>query len=330
MSKLITGIAVAVALAFGIVAMVLETGALDIPLADLEAKYKTADSQFADIDGIRVHYTDQGPRDAPVLVMLHASYMHLRTFDAMAKPLSAKYRVVRFDFPIAGLTGPDPKERYSIELNMMVLDQLTKQLGIEKFALFGTSSGGPVAFRYAAENPDRVTRMILVNSAGMPRTAVTDPNRPRGSAIGRWFSDRWQTKGRLRDNLTANFTSVPPPAWLIDMNYEIGRRQGQRREGAIYINNFKTGDPEATLGKVKAPTLIMWGMDNPTVMHLEANVMSLWLTNAPSLVIKYPKVAHYLYMEIPDQVANDVMAFLDGAKDVDLRITQRVPIASTN
>ncbi|MBM3513279.1 MAG: alpha/beta hydrolase [Alphaproteobacteria bacterium] len=114
------------------------------------------------------------------------------------------------------------------------------------------------------------------------------------------------------------------------MNYEIGRREGQKREGEIYLRNFKTGDPEEVLGRVKAPTLIMWGMSNPTVMHLEANFMSLWLTGAPSLVIKYPKVGHYLYMEIPDQVAADVAAFLDGNKDVDLRVTQRVPVASAN
>ncbi|MBM3513278.1 MAG: alpha/beta hydrolase [Alphaproteobacteria bacterium] len=187
MIRLVAGIVLAVVLAIGIFVMVLEMGSFDIPLAELEAKYKTDQSQFADIDGMRVHYYDQGPKDAPALVMLHASYMHLRTFDVIAKPLSEKYRVVRFDFPTAGLTGHDPKERYSIELNIMVLDELTKKLGIEKFAMLGTSSGGPVAFRFAADHPDRVTRMILINAAGMPRTAVTNPYRPRGTAIGRWF-----------------------------------------------------------------------------------------------------------------------------------------------
>jgi pimeloyl-ACP methyl ester carboxylesterase len=211
-----------------------------------------------------------------------------------------------------------------------VLDELTRKLGIATFALLGTSSGGPVGFRFAAENPDRVTRLILINSAGMPRTAVTNPNRLRGTALGRWITERWQTKATLREGLAANFTSMPPPAWLVDMNYEIGRRQGQRQYRDLFIRNFKTGDPKAVLGKVKAPTLILWGLENPTVMHLEADVMSLWLTSAPSLVIKYPKVGHYLYMEIPDQVAADVLAFLDGAKDVDLRVTQRVPVASAN
>lgn len=329
MVKTILVVVLAGVLAIGIGALVLETGMMDIPLSRLEATYKTPASKFMDIDGIRVHYTDEGPREAPVMVMLHASYMHLRTFDEVVKPIIAKYRVVRFDFPAAGITGLDPKKRYSVELNTMLLEELTKRLGIEKFHLFGTSSGGPVAFRYAADHPERIQRLILINTAGMPRTAATNPNRRRGSALGRWFIDRWQTKSYLRRNLTENFTSMPPPDWLVDMNYEIGRRVGQR-EVETFTANFKTGDPQAVFGRIKAPTLIMWGMNNPTVVHLEADAISLWLSSAPSLVIKYPKVGHYLYLEIPDQVAADIVAFLGGEKDSDLRVTQRVPVASAN
>jgi len=324
MRKFLIGVVLIAAIGIGAVAAALQFGWFDIPLAELEAKYKQPQSKFADIDGVRVHYMDEGPRDAPALVLLHASYMTLRTFDQIVKPLSQKYRVVRFDFPTAGLTSPDPKQRYSVDLNMQILDQLTQQLGIERFALLGTSSGGPVAFRYAAQTPERVSRLILINSAGMPRSAVTNPNRLRGTAVGRWVKNRFQTEADCRSDLGNNFTSMAPPEWLIDMCYHFGRRQGQRQEGAIFMRNFQTGNPEEMLGRVRTPTMIMWGMDNPTVMHLEANVMSLWLTNAPSLVIKYPKVGHYLYVEIPDQVATDIAAFLDGAKDADLRVTKRV------
>jgi pimeloyl-ACP methyl ester carboxylesterase len=322
--KLIATLLVAGVVGVGIYAAMLEYGFFEMPLAELEKKYATPDSKFMEIDGVRVHYMDQGSGDA--IVLLHASYNSLRTFDHMAGTLSQKYRVVRFDFPTAGLTGPDPKQRYSIELNMQILDELTTKLGIETFALFGTSSGGPVAFRYAAEKPERVTRLILINSAGMPRTAVTNPNRPRGTSIDQWVAARYRSEAYWRRNLGTNFPSMPPPEWLVEMAHDMNRRQGGRAEGALFMKNFKTGDPEQVLARVKAPTMIGWGMENPTVMHLEANVIQLWMTGAPTLLKKYPKVGHYFYLEIPDEVEKDIMDFLAGAKDGELRVTQRLPV----
>lgn len=310
----------------------LEFGAFDMPLQDIKAKYTKPSSKFMDFDGIQVHYMDEGPTNPPTdgtpvetIVLLHASYMNLQTFDSLARTLSSTHRVVRFDFPTLGLTAPDPKSRYSVELNMQILDELTTRLGIGQFAVLGTSSGGPVAFRYAADHPERVTRMILINSAGMPRTPVTNPNRARGTTIDQWVKDRHRSMNYWRESLSTNFTSIPPPEWLVEMCYDMNRRSGLRAEGAMFLKNFKTGDPEATLGRVTQPTMILWGMENPTVMHLEADVMSLWLTNAPSLVKKYPKVGHYLYLEIPAEVEKDVLEFLAGDKDSELRITQRVP-----
>jgi pimeloyl-ACP methyl ester carboxylesterase len=326
--KWILGAVVLVAAGVGLYAAALEFGAFDMPLKELEAKYARPTSKFMEIDGVRVHYMDEGPRDGAAIVLLHASYMNLQVFDSLAKALSARHRVVRFDFPTAGLTGPDPKQRYSIELNMQILDTLTTNLGIGTFAVLGTSSGGPVAFRYAAEKPERVTRMILINSAGMPRTAVTNPNRPRGTSIDQWIAARYRSVGYWQTNLVTNIPTMTPPPWLVEMCYDMNRRAGLREEGALFMRNFKTGDPQAVLSRVKAPTMILWGMENPTVMHLEADVMSLWLTGAPSLVKKYPKVGHYLYLEIPNEVETDVLAFLAGEKDGELRITQRVPVTA--
>ncbi|MGA1581515.1 MAG: hypothetical protein ACO35B_12625, partial [Luminiphilus sp.] len=55
----------------------------------------------------------------------------------------------------------------------------------------------------------------------------------------------------------------------------------------------------------------------------EANVFQLWLTGAPSMLIKYPKLGHYAYIEEPDLIAKDFEDFLLGRHDDELRITQR-------
>ncbi len=304
--------------------LALVNGAFDMSLKELESKYKTPQSKFIDIDGVRVHYIDEGT--GPTVVLLHASFMNLRLWDGLAAELSKRFRVVRLDLLNAGLTGPDPGDNYSMERNAELITGLTAALKLDRFALLGTSSGGTVAFRYAAEHPERVTRLILVNSAGMPRTPATDPNRARGFALNRWIEKYHKSRSYWQDTLEVQFSSgVAPPPGLVEMVYDMNRRAGLRQTGALFMKNFRTGDPEGTLAGIRVPTLVLWGMGNITVSHLEADVFEHWLTAAPTLKKKYPEVGHYLYVESPVEFNADVMDFLDGQRDPALRQLQHVP-----
>lgn len=296
---------------------VLESGNLELSLEQLRAKRGTSDSLFATIDGVQVHYMDQGR--GPVVALLHASFLDLRAWDSMAAALSLDFRVIRMDFLLSGLTGPEPDDNYSIERNLELFDGLIRELGVEQVALVGTSSGGIVAFRYAAQNVTRVTRLVLINSAGMPRTSASNPNRLRGSALSRWFNARYKSRDYWRRNLDRNFIEPnEPPDWLVELAYDNGRRDDLRTGGAIFMRNFRTGDPEAILEQVRAPTMILWGLNNPTVMHLEADVFQHWLVNAPTLKKKYPGTGHYAYLEAPETIEADVRAFLLGQLDGEL------------
>ena len=297
---------------------------LQLSLKTLESRYTTPVSRFADLDGLRLHYTDEG--EGPAVVLLHASFMDLRSWDSLTNFLKTDFRVIRLDFLASGLTGPEPNDRYSFDRNLELVDQLTQQLGISEFALLGTSSGGIVAFNFAARHPERVTRLILVNSAGMPRNAKTDPNRERGNPLMSWLSRRYQTRGMVRDNLATNFIEPhEPPQWLVDRSYDMRLREGLQREGTLLLRNFRTGDPQAVLARVRAPTLIIWGLENQTVFHLEADVFRCWLSGAPALVKKYAGVGHYLYLEEPEKFEKDVGDFLAGRMDQQLTTLQRVP-----
>ncbi|MCS6948278.1 MAG: alpha/beta hydrolase, partial [Steroidobacteraceae bacterium] len=298
--------------------LVLRSDLLRLDLPTLKARYELPNSRYADIDGVRVHYVDEG--SGPPVVLVHASFMSLHSWDALAAALRPRYRVIRFDQLGAGLTGPDPANDYSQQHNQRLLDGLTRKLGLERFALLGTSSGGITAFHYAAAHPERVTRLILVNSAGLPRTPATDPNRPRGGALLRWYRSQYQSRAYWRDSLRRQFTSgIEPPAALVDRVYDLNRRDTLRHEAPAIMRAFRTGEPQQVLARVTAPTLILWGLDNITVAHLEADVFQHWLVQAPTLLKKYPRVGHYLYHEIPDEFARDVEAFLSGALDRELR-----------
>jgi len=315
-------IVIAAAAAAGIWLYMLTSGGFDISLEDLRAKYEMPDSQYITLDGIDIHYMDQG--EGPAVVLSHASFHSLRAWDGMVENMTDQFRVIRFDYPNAGLTGFDEKNRYSVEHYQELITQLTEALDIEKFHLIGTSSGATVAFRYAANNPEKLNRFVLINSAGMPRTAITNPNRARGSRLSRWMLSYHQPRSYWETALNLNVTSRPPTEDHIEMNYDMNRRADRGEPARIFRRKYVTGDPEVVLDDITAPTLIMWGMENPTVMHLEANVMQLWMTGAPTIVKKYDRLGHYPYIEEPELFAADISAFLSGEWDDQLRQTQRV------
>lgn len=307
---------------FGGWAILLTSGIWDISLEDLRAKYETPASQYIELDGMEIHYIDEG--EGPVVVLSNASYHTTRAWDGMVENMTDRFRVIRFDFPGNGLSGLDLQGRYSPELYGEIIDLLTDALDIDRFHLVGTSSGGTVAFRYAATRPEKIDRFVLINSAGMPRTALSNPNRERGTAFARWVSSHHQNKNWWRNALSSTVTKRPPFEWHVEMNYDMNRRDDRYETGTLFRRNYITGDPSAVLDDVTAPTAIIWGMKNPTVMHLEANVIQLWMTGAPSLIKKYEELGHYPYIEEPELLASDIGAFLIGDWDEQLRQTQRV------
>lgn len=299
-------------------------GSAQISLEDLRKKYADAGSRFVTIDGADIHYRDEG--QGPVVVLLHASYFNLLAWDQLAEKLAADYRVIRLDFPNVGLSGPETKEppggRFNlIERNVEVLSGLVEKLDLDQLALVATSSGGSVGFRYAARFPQHVTRLVLINSAGMPRTARTDPNRDRPETAP-WDDMPVKPREFWEFSVNRNFPSdADAPAWFVDLAYDVNRRMETTPVSKYF---FETGDPQTILSKIEAPTLILWGKANTTVMHLEGDVIQHWMTSAPTFLKKYEGLGHYPYIEAPEQVIPDIAQFLAGAWDDRLRQTQRV------
>lgn len=331
MSKLLRALLAVIGVAVvigGAAAVAIVNGAMSLSPAEMEAKYRLPTSKFLTVDGTRLHYTDEG--SGPPLVMLHASFMNLRSLDALATKLTQKYRVIRIDWSPAGLSGTSPDADYSVEKNLQRVRGVIEQLQLRDPVIFGTSSGGTLAFRYAAAWPDDISRLVLINTAGMPRSAATNPNRARSGPLTTWALSHYRTKSWWRNSLRGQFPSGrEPPESLVELVYDQFRRAGMREEGIIALRQYRTGDPQTELGRVRAPTLVLWGEGNITVSHLEADVIAYWLTSAPSLVRKYPERGHYVYVEDTDTVAADMLAFIEGSLDGDLRVTRREPIGST-
>ena len=117
------------------------------------------------VGGVEVFYREAGPRDAPVLLLLHGFPTSSHMFRNLIPQLADKYHVIAPDYPGFGQSGmPDrSKFTYTFDNYAQVVDKLIRQLGVNRYALYAMDYGAPVGFRLASKNPERVTALIVQN-----------------------------------------------------------------------------------------------------------------------------------------------------------------------
>jgi pimeloyl-ACP methyl ester carboxylesterase len=115
------------------------------------------------LHGSTFHYTDHGDRNAPVVVMLHGVTGHARTWDDEADALSARHRVLALDQRGHGDSDPPPDRDYTVATLAGDLAAFADALMLRSFAVVALSLGGRVAMQYAATNPGRVSRLVIVD-----------------------------------------------------------------------------------------------------------------------------------------------------------------------
>ena len=101
----------------------------------------------------------------PPLVFVHGGFVDNRMWDAQVAAFAQDYRVLRYDLRGHGLTGPSEKRRYTMELFAEDLRGLLDALRLERVALCGLSFGGMVAQAFAARYPERLSALILADTA---------------------------------------------------------------------------------------------------------------------------------------------------------------------
>jgi pimeloyl-ACP methyl ester carboxylesterase len=282
----------------------------DLPLATLEGRWAGGASRFVDVDGMRVHYRDEGK--GPALLLLHGTGASLQTWDDWAKALTSDgQRVVRLDLPGFGLTGPEPHDDYRIERYVEVLDHFLARLGIARAVVGGNSLGGTIAWRYAAAHPEHVEALILVDAGGYPLERTP----PIAFRLG---------KLPLVSNLMAHLDPTPlvertlrdcyghperVTRGLVERYVDMALRPGNRAAfGARTRVPFS--DHTAELRALTMPTLILWGAQDRLIPVEHARRFARDLAHAELRV--YDDLGHVPQEEDGARTASDVDAFVHG------------------
>jgi pimeloyl-ACP methyl ester carboxylesterase len=312
-ARILAAVPVAIALAAG--GLVAYHWAPDRPVAELAARWAPPPSQFVPIDGLQVHVRDEGPRDDPMpVVLLHGTSASLHTWDGWTAALLPRHRVVRFDLPGFGLTGPALHDDYRMESYVEFVTAALDALGIEQCVIAGNSFGGWIAWETALAHPDRIKGLVLVDAAGYPLQSESVPigfrlaSMPVLNRLMESVLPRGVVASSLR-NTYGDPALVTPE--LADRYYELTLREGNR--GALakrFAAGRGTTEPER-VKSLRVPTLIIWGDRDRLIPPVYAERFHRDI--AGSQLIMFPGLGHVPHEEAPAATAAAFLVFLDSA-----------------
>ncbi|MFI5308829.1 MAG: alpha/beta fold hydrolase [Polyangiales bacterium] len=284
---------------------------LDLPAADVDAKYSSPASKFLDLaSGARVHVRDEGKRDGPALVLVHGSNDSLHTWEAWVPLLGRDFRLVSLDLPGHGLTGRVPGDDYSNDALVRCLAAVVDVLGLRDFALAGNSLGGHVAWRYALDHQDRVQRLILLDAGGYPNagprpTFAKVLALPGAQLFIRYLDPAPLVRSGFRQAVVDPNVITPQS---IERSVEMIRREGSRDAIAHRLKVAQMVGPYARMRELRMPTLILWGERDRFVPVQNAYRFKADIRN--SSLITYPNVGHLPMREVPERSAAHVREFM--------------------
>ena len=273
------------------------------------AKYLRSPSDLVDLDGMRLDVRDDGPKDAPAIVLIHGFGSSLLTWDAWVAGLAEQRRVVRFDLPGSGLSDPDPTGDYRDERSVALLIALMDRLDIARATIVGNSLGGRIAWTFAVAHPERVDKLVLVSPDGFASPGFEYGKTPDvGLSI--------QAMRVVLPKILVKKSLEPAygdPAALtdarLDRYYDLLRAPGARPAMIARMQQSVRFDPVARLKTIRAPTLLLWGEQDHVIPFTNSADYLAAIPHARLAAL--PGVGHLPQEEAPERSLTRLMEFLD-------------------
>lgn len=241
----------------------------NVSVEKLKQKYTNLESEFVEIDGMQVHYRDEGNSlDSIPLVLIHGTGASLHTWEGWVKALRENHRIITFDLPAYGLTGPNPTGDHSQEYYVSFVDKLLTKLSVKKCVLGGNSLGGGITWAYSLAHPKRVQKMILVDAGGYPMTSKSVPiafqlaRMPVLSSLFKYVTPRSIIEKSIH-NVYVHDERITDE--LINRYFDLALREGNRKAFIERMNTSVTSNKYLKIKTLAMPTLIMWGQQDELI-----------------------------------------------------------------
>ncbi|HEY4089255.1 MAG TPA: 3-oxoadipate enol-lactonase [Bryobacteraceae bacterium] len=270
---------------------------------------------FAKAGGVRLFYRLDGNTDKPVVVFVHSLGTDHSLWDRQAEDLLPYFRVLRCDVRGHGASESTPGD-YSVAMLAGDVVALASALGIEKFALCGLSLGGMIGQWLGANQPERLTHLVLANtSAKFPAPEIMESRRQQALATGMSaFVDSAMQRGFLPESLAAN------PVFVASMRSVFLATDPVGYAGCCAA--IRDLDQVGLLEQIRVPTLVIGGdRDISTPWEGHGDVLAARIPCAKHVVLP---AAHLSNLERPRSFSAALLGFLLSERDAGEKIRREV------
>jgi pimeloyl-ACP methyl ester carboxylesterase len=272
----------------------------------------------ANVDGCSIFYREAGPRDAPVILLLHGLPSSSRMFEPLLTRLSDRYHLIAPDYPGFGHSDwPDPNSfDYTFDHYAEILSRFCEQLGVPRYTLYMQDYGGPVGFRMALAHPERVESLIVQNAV-----AHNEGLGPLWKVRRAFWTDRAANEGALRANLLSLATTRSrhlgndPNVELYDPDLWTGEFAFLQRPGQADIQSDLFYDYQSNVAsypkwqawlRANQPRLlVLWGKYDPSFELAEADA---YRRDVPNAQVHVLEAGHFAL----DTAAAEIAALIRG------------------
>ena len=283
-----------------------------ISKAEAKARFSVPESKFIHWRGAEIHYTDTGR--GPAILMIHGFGGNFTNFSDLAHIMQDSFRVIRVDLPGFGLSDmpelSEPQKSY-IFMYRNFISFLIDNLHLDSVYVVGNSMGGWLSWEMAIQRPDKVKKLVLLNSAGYD-TKLVKKNAGMTNVLSNPLIQKIAQRGypmfmsqHIAHRIRAEDEDVAMDEIVI--NNGIGNRQGNL-QNLIALGTAKEEPDTTRVPKVPCPTLIFWGKEDPIIPYRDA--LKFRRDIRQSSLITYDHCGHVPMMEYPEQVASDIKKFL--------------------
>ena len=273
-----------------------------------------------DVGGFSIFYREAGPRDAPVLLLLHGFPSASHMFRDLIPLLSDRFRVIAPDLPGFGQSHLPERTKFNYTFDNIagVIDRFTEVIGLGRFAIYIFDYGAPTGFRLAMRHPERITAIISQNgnayleglSEGWDpiRAYWQDPSETNRAALRAFLSPEttyWQYTHGVADT-----SLLSPDGYSLD-NFYLARPGadevqldlfGDYKSNVALYPNFQT-----YFRTHKPPLLAVWGKNDPFFLPPGAEAFK---RDIPGAEVGFLDTGHFALETHCDEIAAAIRDFL--------------------
>ncbi|QPR98279.1 alpha/beta hydrolase [Achromobacter xylosoxidans] len=287
-----------------------------VSAADLQVHHR-----FEQVGDVKVFYREAGPRDAPIVLLLHGYAASSFMYRNLIPLLADGYRVIAPDLPGFGFTEAPARGQYDYTFDQLAktIGQFTRQLGLDRYAMQVFDYGAPVGWRLAAEHPARISAIISQNGNAYEEGLGTgwapiqkywkDPSQANRDALREFAtpaSIRWQYLEGVPDQ-----TLVAPDAIALEGHLvsRPGNTDVQLDLLLDYASNVqKYPEFQAYFRKHQPPLLAVWGKNDPFFLPAGAEA---WKRDIPGADVRFYDTGHLALETHGAEIGAVIRRFLD-------------------